>query len=321
MDSMGNRRWSGTTLFVLLLLLCAPLQAQLDSNFVETFGNFSRINGGIRYRDNSAVFSVADREALSFVNRSLDLRLGGRYKWLGYTFSIPVSDLGTGSDLGEAKSLGVNLQIYRDRFYSNLNLRRTTGFERRVPGEAPIFEEDIRFTNALLYGFLILNADRFSLRSSFRVRNRQLRNAGSLLLGGAIGRQVLTTDSLQLPLREVGTTDITRFAQTRIGAGVGYAYTFVFSGVWFVTPMVIAGPELRFVDYDPLGSQREIDRVRLGGRVRTRLAVGTNGHKVYASLNASYLPILDRSDSFDVRLTETQVELVIGRRLGIKPRR
>ena len=318
MNSVVNSGWQGTAwLLVVLAVLGTPLLAQIDSNFVETFGNFSRINGGLRYRDNSAVFSVADKEQLSFTNRSLDLRLGGRYKWLGYTFSIPVSDLGTGSDLGEAKSLGVNLQVYRDRFYGNLNVRRTTGFERDMVGEEATFQRDIRFTNILLYGFRILNSDRFSLRSSFRVRNRQLKSAGSLLLGGAVAREVLTTDSLRLPLRDVGTVDINRFAQTKVGAGVGYAYTFVFGRFWFFTPMVIAGPELRFIDYDPLDSDREIERVRLTARIRSRLAIGANGHKVYTSLNASYLPSIDRGDSFDTRIDQTQIELVIGRRLGV----
>ncbi|WP_420460323.1 DUF4421 family protein [Neolewinella sp.] len=314
---MVNRQWVQVALLGVLLLPCVPLAAQLDSTFVETFGNFSRINGGLRYRDNSAVFSVADQEQLYFTNRSLDLRLGGRYKWLGYTFSIPVSDLGTGSDLGDAKSLGVNLQVYRDKVYGNLNVRRTTGFERDMVGEEPVFQKDIRFINALLYGFRILNSNRFSLRSSFRVRNRQLKSAGSLLVGGAVARQVLTADSLRLPLRDVGSTDINRFAQTKVGAGVGYAYTFIFGRFWFVTPLVIAGPELRFIDYDPLGSDREIERVRLSARVRSRLAFGANGHKVYASIIAAYLPSIDESDSFDTRVSETQLELVIGRRLGV----
>ena len=318
MDSMGNRWWDQVAFGLLPLLFLGPsLAAQIDSTFVETFGNYSRINGGVRYRDNSAVFSVADKEQLTFTNRSLDLRLGGRYKWLGYTFSIPVSDLGTGSDLGDAKSLGVNLQVYRDKVYGNLNVRRTTGFERDMVGEGVTFQRDIRFTNILLYGFRILNSDRFSLRSSFRVRNRQLKSAGSLLLGGAVAREILTTDSLRLPLRDVGTVDINRFAQTKVGAGIGYAYTFVFGRFWFFTPMVIAGPELRFIDYDPLNSDREIERVRLTARVRSRVAIGANGHKVYASLNASYLPSIDRGDSFDTRIDQTQIELVIGRRLGV----
>ena len=323
---MANNHFTQSLLW-LLLLCCtlpaslaaqAPEDASLDSSFVETFGNFSRVNGGLRYRDNSASFSVNDKEELVLTNRGLAFRLGGRYKWLGYTFSIPISDLGTGSDLGKARSLGVNLQVYRNKWYGNFNIRRTTGFERDPVGEPPVFQKDIRFFNALLFGFRILNSHRFSLRSSFRMRNRQLKSAGSFLVGGAVARQVLTADSLRLPLREAGTTVIDRFSQTKVGVGLGYAYTFVFGRYWFATPMVVAGPEVRFIDYDPLSSDREIERIRLNTRLRGRFAIGANGHKVYAALTGAYLPSADSSDNFDTRVDEVQIELIIGRRLGVK---
>ncbi|WP_238750337.1 DUF4421 family protein [Neolewinella maritima] len=303
---------------MLCILSSSVLSAQLDSTFVETFGERSRINGGIRYRDNSAVFSVNDREELTLTNRGLALRIGGRYRWIGYTFSIPISDLGTGSELGDAKSLGANIQFYRNTFYLNANVRRTIGFERDSPDRAPEFREDIRFLNALLFGFRILNSKRFSLRSSFRLRNRQLRSAGSWLVGGAVARQVIKADSLELPLREAGTSVIDRFSQTKIGTGVGYAYTFIFGKYWFATPLLIAGPEIRFIAFDPLGTEREVERLRLSARVRGRISVGANGIRNYIALSASYLPSADNSDAFDTRVDEVQIELRIGHRIGVK---
>ena len=307
-------------LVVVLFSIAAQLSgqaAQLDSAFVETFTTQTRVNGGLRYRDNGATFSVNDREELQLNNESLDLRIGGRYKWLGYTFSIPLSDLGTGSDLGQAKSLGANLQFFRPKFYVNVNARRTTGFERDRRGEPPTFQEDIRFFNALLFGFRILNSRKFSIRSSFRQRERQLRSAGSWLLGGALQRQLLKADSLEVPLRELGTSVIERYGQTKVGVGLGYAHTFVFQKIFFATPLLIAGPELRFIHYEPVGGSRSVERTRLSARIRGRLAFGANGRRNYAAVTASYLPSADNSDTFDTRVDELQIELTLGHRIGI----
>ena len=149
------------------------------------------------------------------------------------------------------------------------------------------------------------------------MRERQLRSAGSFLVGGAIQRQVLTADSLKVPLRASGPTPINRFNQSKVGVGLGYAHTFVFGKLWFVTPLLIAGPELRFVEYDLVQGEREIERMQLSARVRGRLAVGANGRRRFAALVASYLPNSDTNDSFDTRVDETLVELVLGYRIGI----
>jgi hypothetical protein len=300
-----------------LLLLACTSSAQLDSNFVETFASLARANGGLRFRDNSASFSVNDREELRLSNQDLALRIGGRYKWLGYTFSIPISDLGTGTELGDARSLGANIQFYRDKFYLNFNGRRTRGFVQERPQMDAVFRPDMQFINALAFGFRILNSKQFSLRSSFKQRNRQLQSSGSFLLGGVLARQILTADSLVVPFRKMGTVKIDRFVQTKVGVGLGYAYTHVWGSGFFATPLLILGPEGRFIGYDPISSEREIERFRVSVRLRGRLAVGYNGRQNYLALTGAYLPSIDGTENLNTRVDETQIELVIGHRFGV----
>ncbi|WP_168797432.1 DUF4421 family protein [Neolewinella litorea] len=303
--------------FLLLLLAGPVVHAQFDSTFVETFTSRTRVNGGLRYRDNSASFLVGEQETLNLSNRGLALRLGGRYKWIGYTFSIPVSDLGTDSEFGNAQSLGLNLQFYRDKFYLNANARRTTGFEQQRLNEEITFREDIRFTNVLVFGFRVLNSKHFSLGSSFRQHSRQLKSTGSLLLGGAINRQVLLTDSLTLPFNQMGEVVIDRYAQTKVTAGLGYAHTFIFARSFFFTPLAVAGPEIRFITYDPLAADREIERNRVSIRVRGRIAFGYNGRHNYTAVTAAYLPSIDNTENLDTRVFETRIELTIGHRFNV----
>ncbi|WP_116124417.1 DUF4421 family protein [Lewinella sp. IMCC34183] len=299
------------------VLFTAPVAGQFDSSYVETFVSKTRVNGGLRYRDNSATFLVGDRQTLKLSNQGLAVRLGGRYKWLGYTFSIPVSDLGTDSSLGKARSLGLNLQLYRDKFYLDANGRRTTGFEQERVGRPTVFRDDIRFYNFLIFGFRVLNSKHFSLGSSFRQRSRQLKSTGSLLLAGAVSRQLLQADSLRIPFRSEGEIDVDRFAQTKVGAGLGYAHTFVWGPGFFVTPLVVVGPELRLINYDPRFQDREIERTRVSVRVRGRLAFGYNGRHNYAAITAAYLPSIDNTDNFDVHVDESRIELAVGHRFNV----
>ena len=304
----------------LLLLLAVPwskLHGQFDSSYVETFDTRTRINGGLRYRDNSASFSVDGAQSLSLKNRGLAVRLGGRYKWLGYTFSIPVSDLGTDSNLGNARSLGGNLQIYRDKFYLNLNGRRTVGFVRESPGDPDYFRKDIKFLDVLMYGFRILNSKHFSLGSAFKQRSRQLKRAGSLLLAGMANRQVLTANQLNLPISGGKEIVIDRYSQIKIGVGLGYAYTFLFKKNYFVTPLAVVGPEIRIVDYDPAAAERVLDAPKLSVRLRSRLAFGYNGRRNYLAVTASYLPSYDATESLDTRVDETRIELILGHRFNV----
>ncbi len=319
MALLANKGWLWPSAAILLLLLWGGrLSAQFDSSFVETFISKTRVNGGLRYRDNSATFLVNDKETLKLSNKGLALRLGGRYKWLGYTFSIPISDLGTDTALGgNARSLGANLQIYRDKFYLDLNGRRTIGFEEQRENQPNIFRNDIKFYNFLLFGFRVLNSTHFSLGSSFKQRSRQLRSTGSLLLAGAVSRQILQTDSLLLPFNREGTVNIERYSQTKLGVGLGYAHTFIFGRSFFVTPLLVTGPELRLIDYDPIGEIREIERTKVSVRLRGRLAFGLNGRHNYAAITASYLPSNDNTENLNTRIAETRIELAVGHRFNV----
>ncbi|WP_157975906.1 DUF4421 family protein [Lewinella sp. IMCC34191] len=310
---------STCTLSVLLAVICfsLPVYGQFDSSYVETFATRTRVNGGLRYRDNSASISVDGEQSLDLKNKGLAVRLGGRYKWLGYTFSIPISDLGTDSELGDATSLGVNLQLYRDKFYLNFNARRTVGFVRRSPGDPDYFRKDIKFLDVLLYGFRILNSKRFSLGSAFKQRSRQLKSTGSFLLAGMANRQVLTANQLTLPVTESGQLVIDRYSQIKLGVGLGYAYTFLFGKSLFVTPLAVVGPEIRFVDYDPAAVPRVLESPRLSIRFRSRLALGYNGRRNYVALTASYLPSYDATETLDTRVDETRIELILGHRFNV----
>lgn len=302
---------------ILLILLCcfgtANLEAQLwDTTFVKEFDYQYRVNTGFRIINDLAEFSTSDGKGFSLENKNLAYRIGGRYKFASYTFSIPISDLGTGTDQEAGKGWGLGLRLYRRYGYFRTQFRFTDGFRLTEEEGKSTFRDDIRLFTVYVYAYHLLNAKRFSLRSSFNQRDQQLKSSGSFLLGGLVNRRRLLADNLTIPLSNNERAEVERFAQTNVGIGGGYSYTLIVKKTFFVTPLVYAGPELRFTNLQREGEGRMAETVRVGLQLRSRLSIGYNGTRYFAALIGDYIPNVDNTVTLDTRDLNTQLELRLG---------
>lgn len=303
-------------LVFLLCLFAAPLCAQLDTSFVELFENRARINTGLRYRDRSLNFFTPSGESFKLESKGLAYRIGGRYGRASYTFSIPISDLGTGTDEEESKSFSLGITLFMRSQLLSARFRNTRGFRSVTAEGESVFRSDVDLFTAHIYGFRVLNNKRFSLRSSFRQRDRQLKSQGSFLLGGLVDRQLLTSDGIYIPFEDGQDKWVSRVAQTKFGVGVGYAHTFNFGKNFFFTPLAILGPEFRFLTFDVVNNaRRERENLRISPRLRTYLALGWNGKRTAVALTSIYLPTLDVSENLETRERRVTIELRVTRRL------
>ncbi|TXF91822.1 DUF4421 domain-containing protein [Neolewinella aurantiaca] len=303
-------------IFVLVYFFgSTQLFAQRDSSFIEHFSNQARINTGFRYRDRSLEFVTSSGEELKLENEVLAFRIGGRYKFASYTFSIPVADLSAGANEEKGKNLGLGLTLFLRQHLLSGSFRSTKGFSSIAPDGERTFREDVDLFSATLYGFHVFNHKRFSLRSSFKQRDRQLKSYGSFLGGALFDRRLLTSDGLLVPLENGEEEWLTRLAQTKIGLGVGYAHTFILGKRVFITPFAIVGPEFRFINTDNVSGKRKTDNLRISPRLRGYLAIGWNGDKTAVSLNTLYFPGLDITENLDTRFDNFTVELRVTCRL------
>lgn len=304
------------SLFICFLIFCASiLHAQHDTTFIELFDNSFRINTGFKYLDRSVAFSTSAGESFSLESQRLAYRIGGRYKWISYTLSIPVTDLGNATDQQNGTSFGLGSTLFLHKYLLNASFRNTVGFSTKMTGKEAVFRDDISLFQASVFGFRVLNSEHFSIRASFRQRERQLKNSGSLLVGGLIDRTLMQMNNgLSVPLRNGDQAFLTRYAQTKIGLGAGYAYTLVLGDHWFITPMVFVGPDFRFVTFDEQASFRKRDKLMVSPQIRGYFALGWNGDPLAVSLTGILLPGFDNTDSLDTTSKDLVVELRITRR-------
>lgn len=291
----------------------ADVKGQLwDTTYVYELPALYRINTGFRITNDLARFKTSDGKQFSLQNRNLAFRIGGRYKLASYTFNIPVSDLGTGTADEEGKSWGLGLRLFRRYGFFRTQFRFTDGFRLTDGDGRSTFRSDIKLFTAFVYGYHVLNAPKFSLRSSFNQRDRQLKTAGSWLVGGLANRRRIVSDGLSIPVSGRRDIDLKRFAQTSIGVGGGYAFTQIIKERYFITPLVYAGPELRFTNVQEVGERHLGDEVRLGLQFRARISVGWQGDRYFAALIGDYIPTDDNTDNLETDDFRSQVAIRLG---------
>ena len=84
-------------------------------------------------------------------------------------------------------------------------------------------------------GTYVLNNKRFSLRAAFEQSEKQIKSAGSLLLGSGFYYHKIMPDASQYQSFPKA------FDNYQIGANIGYAYSWVLSPRWLLAGMVSAG--------------------------------------------------------------------------------
>jgi hypothetical protein len=280
----------------------------LDSNFIQIFDTEGRLNTGLLYKDLEVRFFSSGQDAFVFRNTSLGLSLGGRLGKIRFSFTIPIADLNT-SSANSGKSFGLNLQFYRPRYYYEIGGQRLTGFRPETGDEA--FRRDVRLWDFTLQGFKIYNP-RLSLRAAFKNNQRQKASQGSWLSALILNTQFLYTDSITIQQNGEPDLIIDRYQHFEWGLMGGYAYTFLLSKDWYFTPLVVAGPEFRLLNYRLLhaGSNRQLFRV--APRFRARLAFGYNSEKLFSSVSVYLLPGFASKKRLNTRIQDNQVRFQVG---------
>jgi hypothetical protein len=313
---MRCRLISVATLFFFSLTLL-PAQEEGSANFVEDFNSTNHLRTGLRFKDYKVNFSNDNASVFEFTNTGLNTFIGGRYGKIGLSLSLPVKSFGAPPN-EQSKRIAGNIHLYQKRWYLHLTGQSLQGFTQKnlsSTSQPEIFRADIRFKRIGVYGFWIKN-NGLSLRASFKHNQRQIDSQGSWLLATTINFHNLLSDSITVPLALEDSFSFNRFQQLKIGAGVGYAYTWVFLPQYYLTPVVVLGPELRLQNYRAIGNNSTSDRLNLSPRLRGRLAIGYNGNRYFYSLTGYWLPGYDVGNQFNTRVEDLQLSFTFGYRFA-----
>ncbi|MEL7124179.1 MAG: DUF4421 family protein [Bacteroidota bacterium] len=279
----------------------------VDSNSIYIYDYNNQVRAGLRYMDTEVRFFPNDNEVFTFQNSTIGVSVGGAIGSFSINLGLPIATLN--GTINQGSNFDFDLRLFRKRYFWQVSGRRIAGFQTTDPIES--FRPEIKLWDFTLFGFKVLDP-RLSLKAAFKNSARQKSSSGSFLGGLYVNTQFLKTDSLEISDNTGFSID--SYFQVELGVGIGYAYTWVVSDKWYVTPVLIAGPEFRVLSYGLDGGEFT-DQFRIAPRFRGNLAIGYNTSRFYASITAFLLPGLNTRNRLNTRTQDNQVRLRLGYRL------
>lgn len=292
--------------FIISILSLNISFAQIDTNHIQVLPDTKVVGLHTNLRLFQLSFNSEETEPIYFQNYNLAIGIRLKYKKIGLSFSVPIRSF-QGDNLGESKAYGLGFGIYPNSFFVQGDMRYIKGLSNLNQAR---FRADMKAIYANLHTVYLFNSERFSLRSAFKMVNRQKRSAGSFLATATLEYQQLVTDSIRLQLSEQDFL-LKRYNAYKFGLGGGYAHTFVF-GKWSITGLLSGGAEFRRLNYATANSSSFRDFFRVSPRLRMFASCIYNDEHLFYGFTSSYLPGLDISDVLNTRIVNWSIRLSVG---------
>lgn len=267
-------------------------------------------------------------------NSTLNLGVGATYKSVTLNLAYGFDFLNEQEGQGETTYLDLQTHIYTrqlvidlfGQFYNGLYLENTRARFPDFP-EPYYLRPDLKLQLIGFSGSYLFNSDRFSLRASLSQNERQLKSAGSVMLGleGYAGRAV--SDSTIVPSFEdslafASVDSVLEATFVRLGPSVGYGHTFVVFKRLFLTLSLSVNLALSRNSEDLGERRREWNSLSAGAF--GRVVLGYNTEKWFAGLSYTdnRLSLLTEDESVTYTTGTGNFRLNLARRfqLGKKTR-
>lgn len=232
-------------------------------------------------------------------NGNFNLGAGFSYKWLGIGVAFNLGFINNDDELkGETNSLDLQVDLFSNRLFFNGNLQYYKGYYWNNPqvyypdwniNDSLLVRPDISTVTLGVKGIYIFNHDRFSFKAAYQYSERQLKSAGSMLLGARFSLYGIDADSSFIPthLHEFysNSTDIVGISSLSLGASFGYTYTFILGKYVFINALLMTGINSQFISTQDINDEELESGAKLSTNLTFRMAVGINKPKVYYGMS------------------------------------
>jgi hypothetical protein len=192
---------------------------------------------------------------------------------LGFGISLnnTIFDFGYGfnfrreKEKGKTKSFDFQMHNYGRRFVFDLFIQRYQGFYNDESKNIEIYP-DLKVQNYGVSVLYILNNNKYSYKAVFNHNEKQLKSAGSILLG--IGAYLIKVKSDSSFIHK-GKNNLSDF---QLSISAGYAYTWVLGKYWDVSASSTLGIGISF----PRTDSGQKQKIEVAPTIFPRIAAGYN---------------------------------------------
>ncbi len=271
------------TYFYFLLLFILPYfsqaQVKVDTSYIKPFENH---------------LSIRIYQSMKFI--SMEQNIGGETKKfmpntpmnLGFGVSVnnTIINLSYGyglnfmkdKDKGKTKALDFQIHNYGRKFIIDFFVQKYRGFYTADDNDKNIqLYPDLKIQQYGAFGQYVFNNKKFSYKAAFNQNEKQLKSAGSFLLGGGVYFTKIDSDSSFVH------KDKNSLRNFQFGVSGGYAYTWAINEKWFASGSATMGVNFGTEKINDFGKKK----IEVYPTFFPRVAIGYNKEKW--SLGLSYV--------------------------------
>lgn len=295
-------------LFLLPILLSSlNVYSQVDSTYISSFNQDFSARSYIATKI-SGLDKMTKQEYIGLIyriNAPAGIGIGASWKNYSFAFSRRIGFL-RDPEKGKTNSLELQYYGYRRKFAYSLSLQQHTGFynETMNPDGAYTTYKKMKLH---MYGGTfqwVFNNKKFSYKAAFNQNERQLKSAGSFLLGAAVYYTKLNTDTLKLFSNMESLHENIQFGITG-----GYAYSWVLGKSWFVTGSLDLGVNLGHNNPKQIFNEK----MKIYPTLNSRIAAGYNLDSWSFGLSSYYNRVylfIDGKDNLSVNEFNIQLTFI-----------
>lgn len=322
-------------LFIFFILLTITAQSQVDSNFIQRFPNKLVVKPYIDYKTNQFDLKddVTNATARYRTPQIPRIGIGASYKWATFAMSIvPLYKIdqkmkGANSQMDIQWNLylkAINTDL-RYQNYSGYYLRNSTAIQGWNMDEQGYYKRpDLNIQSIginLRYKF---NWKKFSAKAAFSQTERQLKSAGTAIIGvrwnflGITGDSSLTPSSLTPSFQNFNIDQMRIYDQ---GIGAGYSYSFVKKN-WFVNLTATPFALYQIIHLENANSNETESLQSLQFIFQCRGAIGYNSETDYCGITFVSDQMRSRwKDATDISYNFANIKLFYARRITIRKKK
>lgn len=272
-----------------------------DTNYIKSYRDWLHIK----------LVAVNSQTTIDLVNVDRDYRLryqsNAPYRWgigldygwiaLEYTHTIPGLELNDKAQ-GSSETFSFRLGLSGRKFRGNAYYRETKGFsheniEQLNPDWFETeslypYSEDLRSQTLNLSLYYTFNHKRFSNTAAIRQIDKQIKSAGSPVLGIVSNFEGIYSPTpmvLQDSLQDTF-LNIKRAEYFKVGINGGYMYTFSFWKKFYMNAALIPGLLYSYGDVILHNNSETNISNSIGGSIYSRFTIGYNGKRFYGGIYA-----------------------------------
>lgn len=295
-------------LFLLPILLSSlNVYSQVDSTYISSFNQDFSARSYIATKI-SGLDKMTKQEYIGLIyriNAPAGIGIGASWKNYSFAFSRRIWFL-RDPEKGKTNSLELQYYGYRRKFAYSLSLQQHTGFYNEIMNSDGAYTTYPKMKLHMYGGTFqwVFNNKKFSYKAAFNQNERQLKSAGSFLLGAAVYYTKLNTDTLQL-LPDMNSLH----ENIQFGITGGYAYSWVLGKSWFVTGSLDLGVNLGHNNPKQIFNEK----MKIYPTLNSRIAAGYNLDSWSFGLSSYYNRVylfIDGKDNLSVNEFNIQLTFI-----------